>query len=260
MLATIGFPGHAGRPRTLLQASERSAPLRAAVRERPVRGGRHPQDFAAVEQAAVLAGAQGHLTLLAVTAEGGPGANRSAAISPQHAERLLERASRIAMNAGVPCETVIDPAGPAPAVVLERAGEHDLLALGAPWASWLGAILFDGVAEAALQSFSTPMLAARATAGGPQRFAQRILVASDGLDGSDELVELAARVAKARDGHVTLVHVAGVVAHARPHRIEAQGEKLRAALAGTTARCASRWGLRMRRSCASPARQRARWR
>jgi len=188
------------------------------------------RSFAAVEQAARLAGPDGRLTLLAVTAERGSGVYSSAVISPQRAERFLESAKRIAERAGVRCEAVLDPTGPPPAVILARADEHDLLALGAPWASWLGAMLFDGVAEAALESFSTPMLAARIVAGGHERFGQRILVASDGLDGSDELVELAGRLAQGWDGRVTLAHVTGVESRARPHRIEAQGEQLHAAL------------------------------
>ena len=187
------------------------------------------RSIAAVEQAAVLAGPQGHMTLLAVTAEGGSGAHHSAAISPRRAERILERAIRIADRAEVACRTILDPAGPPSQVILERAAEHDLLALGAPWASWLGGALLDGVAEAVLGSFSTPALAARAVPNALD-FARHILVASDGLDGSDELVDLAARLAQACGGRLTLVHVAGAESRARPHRIESQGEKLRRAL------------------------------
>ncbi len=178
----------------------------------------------------MLAGPQGHLTLLAVTSERGSGAFRSAVISPHRAERALERAARLAEHARVPCTPELDPGGPPPQVILDRAAEHDLLALGAPWASWLGALLLDGVAEAALESFRTPTLAARTVPGAAARFGKRILVASDALEGSDELVELAGRLAQEREGQATLLHVAGVESHARPHRIQAQGERLQALL------------------------------
>jgi len=115
--------------------------------------------LAAVEQAAVLAGPHGHLTLLAVTAVTGAGAYRSAAISPPRAEHIMERAVEIAERLEVPCTAAIDPAGPPPRVILERAAEHELLALGAPSASWLGGELLDGVAHAALDSLSGPVLA-----------------------------------------------------------------------------------------------------
>ena len=51
------------------------------------------RSFAAVEQAADLAGPDGRLTLLAVTAVTGAGVNRRAAISPARAEQLLSAPS-----------------------------------------------------------------------------------------------------------------------------------------------------------------------
>lgn len=188
------------------------------------------RSYAAVEQAAALAGAQGRLTLLAVTAEGGSGTFPAAAIGPDHAERILAHASRIADAAHVPSTQSLEHLGPPAQVILDRAAEHDLLALGAPWASWLGALLLDGVAEATLGELRTATLAARVLPGGGEGFAREILIASDGLDGSDQLVELAAQIAGEREAHATLLHLAGVESQARPHRIEAQGELLRAAL------------------------------
>ena len=52
--------------------------------------------------AANLAGPNGHLTLLAVTAESGTGAYGTAAISPKRAELALSNARRIAHDGGVP--------------------------------------------------------------------------------------------------------------------------------------------------------------
>jgi nucleotide-binding universal stress UspA family protein len=120
----------------------------------------------------------------------------------------------------------VDPRGPAPRVVLEHATEHDLLALGAPAASWLAGRLADGVTAAAVKDLRTPVLACRRLTPGEQRFAERILVASDGLEGSDELIELARRLAAERDGSVVLLHVTGVESRVASHSIESQAKRL----------------------------------
>lgn len=87
---------------------------------------------AAVRMAAGLAGTGGHLTLLAVTAVSGSGRYATAAISPSRVNSLLSHAQRIAEDAGVSSTTVVDPGGPPVEVILERASDHDLLAIGAP--------------------------------------------------------------------------------------------------------------------------------
>jgi nucleotide-binding universal stress UspA family protein len=184
------------------------------------------KSFAAVEQAATLAGPQGHLTLLAVTAVTGAGAYRTAAISPPRAEQMLERARKIAERHQVASEVLVDPRGPAPEVVLEHAIEHDLLALGAPAASWLAGKLTDGVTAAAIKELKTPLLACRRLTPGEQRFAERILVASDGLEGSDQLIELAGHLARECDGSVVLLHVTGVESRVAFHTIESQTRRL----------------------------------
>ena len=106
--------------------------------------------------AASLAGPDGHLTLLAVTAVSGSGAYATAAISPGRVDLVLSNAKRIADDAGVPSSTVVDPDGPPVEVILERASDHDLLAIGAPATSWLGGMLIGGVATTALSRFTTP--------------------------------------------------------------------------------------------------------
>ncbi len=188
------------------------------------------RSFAAVEQAAILAGPQGRLTLLAVTAVAGSGVNRHAAIGPQRAQRILERAEGIASTAGVQCTGVIEPEGPPSQLVLERAAGHDLLALGAPATSWLGGRFIDSVADAALGSFTVPLLAAHAMPRNTHRFLERILVASDGLDGSDQMVELAARLAREHDSSVTLLHVTKSKEH--EPRIQQQASRLLAEIDG----------------------------
>jgi len=190
------------------------------------------RSFAAVEQAAILAGPEARMTLLAVTAVAGSGVYKHAAISPKRAERILERAEGIAQQAGVACSGVIEPEGPPSAQVLEHAAGCDLLALGAPVTSWLGGRFLDSVADGALDALQAPVLSARATPAGGHRFPQRILLASDGLDGSDELVDWVGRLAGEHDSSVTLLHTIGRESNARPHRIQEQGNRLQRAIDG----------------------------
>jgi nucleotide-binding universal stress UspA family protein len=127
--------------------------------------------------------------------------------------------------AGVRYAVEVDPAAPPSQVVLEWADGHDLLAIGAPASSLLTGAFVKGVGETALDAFTTPLLIARAAAP-PDSFARRILVASDGMDGSDELVEMAGRLARARGAELTLLHARGSGSSARSHRIEEQSRRL----------------------------------
>jgi nucleotide-binding universal stress UspA family protein len=191
------------------------------------------RSYVAVEQAAALAGPAGELTLLAVTAVAGSGAYKSAAIDPERVKQVLDRAEQIAENVGVSSTQLVDPGGPPTTAILQAAAQHDLLALGAPAMSWVGAMIVGGVAFETLASFTTPLLLARPAPKGVA-FAHRILVASDGdgRDGSDRLVELAGRLAREREASVVLLHAAGAESQARPHRIQAQAHMLESVLPG----------------------------
>ena len=117
--------------------------------------------FTAVEQAAALAGPSGHLTLLEVTSYRSEGEHRSPAIGPAEATRVLDRASGIAQEAGVPFTTEVDPASPPQRVILDWSVGYDLLALGAPANTWLRGLFVSSVGETALGSLVTPLLVAR---------------------------------------------------------------------------------------------------
>jgi nucleotide-binding universal stress UspA family protein len=185
--------------------------------------------FTAVRQAAALAGPEGRLTLLAVSATAGAGRYRTAAINPKRIKRVLDIATQIAREADVESARIVEPGGPPSKVIVERAAGHDLLAMGAPKTSWLAGLFVGGVVVSAMRSFTTPLLLAR-PAPEEQTFARRILIASDATDGSDSLVELAALLAREQRGGVLLVHAAGAESKARPHRIEAQMRTLGAML------------------------------
>jgi nucleotide-binding universal stress UspA family protein len=164
--------------------------------------------FAAVEQAALLAGTQGRLTLLAVTSFRSGGTHRAPAIGPGQATEILRGAEAIAQQVGVPYEREVDPRSPPARVILDWSTGFDLLALGAPPSSWPAMWLSVGVGNKAIEGFTTPLLVARPLADG-RRFGERVIVASDGTEASHAVVDMAAQLARANGSHVTLVHALG---------------------------------------------------
>jgi nucleotide-binding universal stress UspA family protein len=186
--------------------------------------------LAAVRQAAALIGANGCLTLLAVTAVEGSGRFQGAAIGPERVERVLEVAAQLARQAGARCTRIVDRAAPPAKTILEQAAGHDLLSMGAPAMSRIGELFLGGVASSAMRSLPTPLLLAR-PAPLEQPFGRRIVVASDAGEGSDRLVEIGAALARRLGGGVMLVHAVGVESKSRPHRIERQVHTLEASLA-----------------------------
>lgn len=187
---------------------------------------------AAVRTAASLAGPDGHLTLLVVTAVSGSGAYATAVISPSRVEHVLAQAKRIADDAGVPATTVVDPGSPPVKVILERAADHDLLVLGAPATSWLAGMLIGGVTASALSRFTTPLLVVRRPFAGSLRD-RLILIASDGEKDSDHIVELTGRLGQSEGARVSLVNALGAESKMNPHGIQAQQRALKRALPDT---------------------------
>ncbi|HTY95519.1 MAG TPA: universal stress protein [Solirubrobacteraceae bacterium] len=164
--------------------------------------------FSAVEQAVELAGSEGRVTSLVVTSYRSGGPHRSPAIGPMRAAEILEHAGQIARDAGVPFVEEVDPRSPPARVILDWSERFELLALGAPASSWPSRLLSVGVGDRAMGGFTNALLMARPLTG-DRRLGDRIVVASDGSEDSQGLVELAGRLARSRGSQVTLVHALG---------------------------------------------------
>ena len=164
--------------------------------------------FSAVEQAVALAGTTGRVTSLLVTSYRSGGRHRAPAIGPTRAAEILGRAGTIAREAGVPYAQEVDPGSPPARVILDWSTRYELLALGAPASSWPARLLSVGVGDQAIGGFSNALLVARPLAG-DRSLGDRVVVASDGLDSSDALIDLAGRLARVHGSDVTLVHALG---------------------------------------------------
>ncbi len=182
------------------------------------------EGLTAVEQAAKLAGAAGRVTLLVVTSYRLAG-DRGAAIGPERAKEILDRAVTILEKAGVSYAVEVDPQAPPSNVILGWSTGRDLLAIGAPAASLLTGTFIKGVSEVALDAFTTPLLLARPASG--KAFAEHIMVASDGLEDSDQIVDLAGQLARTHGAGLTLFHALGGKSHKHSERIDGQSERLR---------------------------------
>jgi nucleotide-binding universal stress UspA family protein len=166
-------------------------------------------DIGAAEQAVALAGPGGRVTSLLVTSHrGAGGAHRGPAIGPARATEILDRVGGIAREAGVAYTPEVDPGSPPARVILDWSARYELTALGAPASSWPARLLSVGVGDKSIGGFSNALLVARPLDDG-RRFADRVVVASDGLETSDALVDLAGRLAQGEDSNVTLVHALG---------------------------------------------------
>ena len=185
--------------------------------------------YEAVRQAAALAAPGGHLTLLAATDVRGSEPFATALLAPAVARRALDHARRLAKHAGVSSERQVAATGRAHEVLLSEARQHSLLALGAPAMSRLAQLLVGGIATEAAHALPCALLIARRPPPG-QRFAERIMIASDASDHSDALVDLAAELAVTRGASLVLFHAPHAESSSHPTRIVAQAERVRGAL------------------------------
>jgi nucleotide-binding universal stress UspA family protein len=159
----------------------------------------------AVRQAAVLAGPEGEVTLIAVAWRTRVAATEMAELSPWRAETVLADAGELVREAGARATTAMEESPHPDDVILGRAEDFDLLAVGAPPASRIGGILLSSVASAAAHRATVPLLVAR-PAPDNASFPTPVLIASDAEPGSWLLIEVGASVARTHHGRATLVH------------------------------------------------------
>ena len=185
------------------------------------------QSIAAIRHAGSLVGPGGHLTLLLCTAYRQEWQLRSPAIGPLEASEIVSQAEAAAAAAGVSASVEVDPEGSPGELIVRRAAEHGLLALGAPATmTWLGAMFRDSVTAIAEESLAVPVLVSRLTPSWSGRSPRSVLVASDGLDSSDGLVQLAGLLAREQGAETALVHALGSESRMHPHRIRRQAKEL----------------------------------
>jgi nucleotide-binding universal stress UspA family protein len=129
----------------------------------------------------------------------------------------------------VRAEVRVDERAPVAKVLLERAKEHRLLALGAPAMSRHAHLLIGGVATQAAHVLPASLLVARRPPA-KAAFGERIIVANDALDGSDALLSFAIRLARLRKATLVMLHAARAESGFHPTRIARQSERLGQAL------------------------------
>lgn len=183
--------------------------------------------YEAVRQAAFLAGAEGRLSLLVVTGRQGAGRQEASALAPTRARTVSEYARKIAREEGVAAAAEVEDRGPVAEVLLERAREHALLALGAPSMSRMAHLLIGGVASKAAHELPVSLLIARRPRRRQGHVGSRIVVASDASERSGALVEIAAGIAAARGLGLVLMHAVHGESTRHPTRISAQAARAR---------------------------------
>lgn len=189
--------------------------------------------YEAVRQAAALTGRKGHLSLLAVTgvqaAERQRNSIHQSQMSRVRVQRALDHSRAVARHAGVRADAEVDRRTNVAEVLLERAQEHSLLAVGAPSMSRLAHLVIGGVTTTAVHKLPTSLLIARQPPRGVP-FAGRIVVASDAGADSDKLLDFGIGLALARDAELLLIHAAGAESRFQPTRLGGQAERIGKAL------------------------------
>ena len=160
----------------------------------------------AANQATILAGSEAALQFLAVTDARGVGATAQASLREGHAPEAVDLARRAARHEGVGSTGVVLAADDVGHAIVELAREHDLLVLGGYHRRRAAGMMLGGIATLAVHAAEGPVLVARHRTD--VEFPGGILVASAGATDTSA-VEIAARIAKRFETHLTLTHIGG---------------------------------------------------
>ncbi len=186
----------------------------------------NPSSTEAARQAIALAGKGGDLQFTAVytSFELGPDYHKGSL------QGALEEAAKLAGDAGVSASYELREAKYASDVLLPESREYDLLVLGTHGHSRASGILFGSTASKAAHKAEGTLLIAREAPD--EAFPMRILLASDGSEGSWAPARSAAALAAAFGAELSTVHVADGKHDVDEEALEAQ----RAEIAETTGR------------------------
>ena len=157
----------------------------------------------AAHQAAVLAGPQGRLELVAINWHEGAGLSSRAAIAPHRLAEALADAVADARELGAQPEVVTLEAKDQAAALLERSAGHDLLVVGGLGRSRAEGLLMGSPSTVALHRGPTPVLVARRSAR--DDFPGSILVALSPDASVDAVIDAAARIARAHRARTAIV-------------------------------------------------------
>lgn len=180
----------------------------------------------AAAQAVVLTKAhEATLAFVAITDARGDGPTAMATLSPERAREALDAARREAAEAGVDAEVELVHDEDVNGALLARGDAADLVVAGAPVGTRTGGILLGRTATTLLHRSRVPVMVARRPPDDAP-FPQRLLVATDGSDGSDRAVELAASIARAHGAAVGIVHAGSLADAERRRRMSEQSVAL----------------------------------
>jgi nucleotide-binding universal stress UspA family protein len=162
----------------------------------------NPASTEAARQAIALAGngAKLHFTAVYTSFELGPDYHRDTL------EKSLEEAAVMAGEAGVSASYHLREAKYAVDVLLPESREHDLLVIGTHGNSRARGIVFGSTASEAAHSLEGPLLIAREAPEG-RAFADRIVFATDGSEGSWAPARAAAALASRFESALDVLHV-----------------------------------------------------
>lgn len=176
----------------------------------------------AARQAAVLAGPGGRITFVCVAQAKGVGATAQTTITEVRAQEALGHAQDAAGETQTESEARLVYGGNPGHALLAEAGACDLLVVGSHGISRAGGIWLGSVASTLAHEADAPVLVARRPrAEAP--FPARLLVATDGSEGSAAATRLAGAIARRHESSVLQLHVNG--ANSR-HAMAMEAEEL----------------------------------
>ena len=185
--------------------------------------------YEAVAQSARLVRSGGRIKLLAVTDTAGAGEYATASLAPARAARALARAQLSIAEVDADCTVYLDERGPVVDVLLEHARQHRLLVLPAPSMPRAAHVLLGGAATRAVHVLPASILLARRPPASAV-VTERVIVASDALEHSTELVRFALELARRHGSSLMLLHaITGPSSH-HPTRLARQLELVTGAL------------------------------